>query len=158
MSCRGFGLDGRSSTSRAGGCRFAWVPFWSMAWLAIRDRTSGAISASLPGWIETSPIEVFLRAGQRACSSAGQSTRLISVGSKVQILPGPFLRRRRACDGGGPRSGPRQEIPRRESWVGEGLSGLGLPGCLRGRSSAGEHLLCKQGVVGSIPTVSMARS
>ena len=26
---------------------------------------------------------------------------------------------------------------------------------LRGRSSVGEHLLCKQGVVGSNPTVSM---
>src|ERR1700675_4578630 len=32
--------------------------------------------------------------GGRACSSVGQSTRLISVGSEVQIFPGPpFLKR-----------------------------------------------------------------
>jgi hypothetical protein len=37
--------------------------------------------------------------------------------------------------------------------LGLALSGLFLIG--RGRSSVGEHLLCKQGVVGSNPTVSM---
>ena len=53
----------------------------------------------------------------RVCSSAGQSTRLISVGSLVQIQPDP-------------------------------------PTPVGGVAQVGEHLLCKQGVVGSTPITS----
>jgi hypothetical protein len=54
--------------------------------------------------------------GLRVCSSVGQSTRLISVGSVVQIHPDPPAKR------------------------GHGAV-----------AQLGEHLLCKQGVSGSIP-------
>ncbi len=57
----------------------------------------------------------------RASSSVGQSTRLISVGSEVRVLPGPY--------------------------AGRGAAGGGV-------AQPGEHLLCKQGVVGSNPIAS----
>jgi hypothetical protein len=62
-------------------------------------------------------------------SGAEEATdRLISVGSEVQILPGP----------------PSLATDHR-SWTTAG-----------GVAQLGEHLLCKQGVVGSNPIVSIA--
>ena len=60
-----------------------------------------------------------------ACSSVGESARLISVRSVVQIYPGP-------------------------------PSAVGPPAAARrgGVAQSGEHLLCKQGVVGSNPITS----
>ena len=93
-----------------------------------------------------------------ASSSVGQSTRLISVGSEVQVLPGPFSRP----------VGPGRKIPRR----GAGRSAAGRrgaqrrapcpwPGAVRVSHCGGvaqlvEHLLCKQGVVGSNPVASIS--
>ncbi len=91
-----------------------------------------------------------------ASSSVGQSTRLISVGSEVQVLPGPFRfaplvsieirwrrARRRAM---GP--GDAKALP--------ALSVSGCPGLkYGGLAQLVEHLLCKQGVSGSNPLASM---
>ena len=75
---------------------------------------------------------------------------MISVGSEVQILPGPPMRALPPlCEGGG-------------RWClrpGDGGSddpALLDGGCSRvgGVAQLGEHLLCKQGVIGSIPIVS----
>jgi hypothetical protein len=63
---------------------------------------------------------------ERVCSSVGQSTRLISVGSLVQIQPDPPYR---CCKGI--------------------RCSVGSAGAI---AQLGEHLLCKQRVVGSIPT------
>ncbi len=46
---------------------------------------------SIKGFIPS----LFFEPVSRACSSVGQSTRLISVGSEVQIFPGPPLS---SCD------------------------------------------------------------
>jgi hypothetical protein len=68
---------------------------------------------------------------------------LISVGSEVQILPGPPMRllMGRWClrPGDGGFGGP--------VWRGRGFQ-------VGGVAQLGEHLLCKQGVTGSIPVVS----
>lgn len=66
---------------------------------------------------------------QRVCSSVGQSTVLIRRGSLVRDQPDP------------PKSGWRVQV----------LRVLGADG---GLAQLGEHLLCKQGVVGSIPSSS----
>ena len=60
---------------------------------------------------------------------------MISVGSEVQILPGPPIRNRRGM-------------------VVVRLDYRQAPGPLGDVAQLGEHLLCKQGVVGSIPIVS----
>jgi hypothetical protein len=75
----------------------------------------------------------------RASSSVGQSTRLISVGSEVQVLPGP-------PEGGLPEGGPPERV-----FTGSWLIPSG------GVAQLGEHLLCKQGVAGSSPAVSRVR-
>src|SRR6185437_576798 len=70
---------------------------------------------------------VFGLVAQLVRSGAEEATdRLISVGSEVQILPGP-------------------PFPPRCASLGSG-----------GVAQLGEHLLCKQGVVGSNPIVSIA--
>ena len=73
--------------------------------------------------------------GERACSSAGQSTRLISVGSVVQIYPGP------PC------------VP---SWrdIRRGRFGKFASVFGGGLAQLGERLVCNQEVTGSSPVFS----
>ena len=91
-----------------------------------------------------------------ASSSVGQSTRLISVGSEVQVLPGPpcFRVAEIWCPGG---MGKRPA--RRGAVCGWGcflvVSGSDC-GC-GGLAQLVEHLLCKQGVSGSNPLASIVR-
>ena len=98
-----------------------------------------------------------------ASSSVGQSTRLISVGSEVQVLPGPFrfrlCRERNPPEGRAARRPPAWRarascaaLPRSASYgSGSGCSDLGCGGL----AQLVEHLLCKQGVSGSNPLASM---
>jgi hypothetical protein len=99
---------------------------------------------------------------KRACSSAGQSARLISVRPVVQVHPGPPLTdeapspepravrpKRRAAsppqEQTGGRAGAAAELSRTDS-----RNRTKERGC----SSVGEHLPCKQGVGGSNPLIS----
>jgi hypothetical protein len=99
--------------------------------------------------------------GLGASSSVGQSTRLISVGSEVQVLPGPLLSRPVAREGNPP-EGSRAFRP-----IGPGAPHCGASRllevdvcddvcCSGGVAQLVEHLLCKQGVVGSNPVASIA--
>jgi hypothetical protein len=99
--------------------------------------------------------------GQGASSSAGQSARLISVRSEVQILPGPPAPGPPALahqpDDGGRK--PRTERGlTRISVISRFLSSVV---CRRsadgGVAQLGERLLCKQEVIGSIPFTSTDR-
>ena len=84
---------------------------------------------------------------KRASSSAGSSARLISVRSEVQILPGPPSR--------------ATAQPSKRGWPAR-LTGVVRPtkrDCADqssngGIAQLGERLLCKQEVVGSIPSAS----
>ena len=78
------------------------------------------------------------------------------MGSEVQVLPGPFFAVRaqhgragkaRASEKSGARSAKAGEA-RSDDW--------GLTTATGDVAQLGEHLLCKQGVVGSNPSVSMA--
>ena len=83
------------------------------------------------------------------------------MGSEVQILPGPPIRLDRCRD---PWSGtaPGGAKPGDGCWaMGPGDDEFGNPGLrdeagssVGGVAQLGEHLLCKQGVIGSIPIVS----
>jgi hypothetical protein len=82
---------------------------------------------------------------------------LISVGSEVQILPGPPIRSVWAAGVEGPEPirlpcRPHRRPDRRDG-LGNGAA-AGEPDQFGGVAQLGEHLLCKQGVVGSIPIVS----
>jgi hypothetical protein len=75
-----------------------------------------------------------------ASSSAGQSARLISVRSEVQILPGPLFGSRE------PGAGDREQRP--DPWFLAAVSWHG------GVAQLGERLLCKQEGAGSKPVTS----
>ena len=97
-----------------------------------------------------------------ASSSVGQSTRLISVGSEVQVLPGPLM----SCiawrcmtsiprrgQGVWPLRARAAHCAASRRIIAAAMLGVGAYG---GVAQLVEHLLCKQGVVGSNPVASIA--
>ena len=99
-----------------------------------RARVSARLlSLAFAAW----PTGLSVRADRsRASSSAGQSARLISVRSEVQILPGPLHR--------------SDQIRTQRSAIRAPISA----GSNGGVAQLGERLLCKQEVIGSIPFTS----
>ncbi len=93
---------------------------------------------------------------------------MISVGSEVQVLPGPYFsfgEAERKVSPGRERKGICEALPRspacgqRECW--RARSCLLLAGASHingGLAQLVEHLLCKQGVIGSNPLASMLQS
>ena len=71
------------------------------------------------------------------------------MGSEVQVLPGPGVSRRTPVVSR-QSSGGRADLPFSDD------RRLKTDDCNGGVAQLGEHLLCKQGVVGSNPSVSMA--
>ncbi len=76
-----------------------------------------------------------------ACSSGGESARLISVRSVVRVYPGPPSQ-----------PGTPTGTPSRQQWGATGVPIAPAQWGVGAIAQLGERLLCKQEVVGSIPS------